>query len=410
MQADINTAARFLAALSGDLEHTFQTYDDNKDRKSKSLNRIVYGSLQRRAHLLESLNLKGAAVSVMVNRGDQAGRKTANVMAGRALFVDLDGPPIEHVMQGPIPPRIVVESSPGKWHAYWPVVDLPLPHFAQAQHLLADRFGGDHSAAALAKVLRVPGFWHNKAAPFQSRLVLAEHNPLTWSEMCEGFGLAMRYRMPSVIRVGERNSTLFRLAAAARRAGVPMAAQLEKARTLNASRCEEPLGDGEVAEVVRNAYSGEDNSLRWQPNALWAAPEFLALSNTQRVMLLAAYARANGYNGGCVALPHSEFSDLFPDEKTFYQNRSKLLESGLLKLDREATKAMPKKGRGPKPKMFQLAIGPFLAPHDPNTPSKPPLLQSAIPPKNHPPEVLHALAPVALDRASEDGGPQRSAA
>jgi len=183
MDIDTAMAARFLTALTGDRVHTFQTVGEGGS--GRSLNRITHGEFLRRADLLQSLNLKGAGVFVMVNRGDGYGRKADNVTGARALFVDLDGAPLEPVLAGPISPRIVVESSPGKWHAYWPVVDLPLERFTDAQKALALRFDGDPKVSDRPRVMRLPGFFHNKGAPFQTRLVECFDKPLTWREMVE---------------------------------------------------------------------------------------------------------------------------------------------------------------------------------------------------------------------------------
>src|SRR5690606_31030556 len=97
--------------------------------------------------------------------------KSSNVQKVRAHFVDLDGAPLDPVVQSDAPPHIVVVSSPMKWHAYWKVTDCPLQAFKQRQKALAKQFGGDASVCDLARVLRVPGFWHLKSTPFQSRLI-----------------------------------------------------------------------------------------------------------------------------------------------------------------------------------------------------------------------------------------------
>lgn len=172
MEIDTAEAARFLAALSGDTLHTFQTFGE-ASRGSRSLNRVLHGTLQRHAVALSSLNLKGAGAFVMVNRGDGMGRKADNVTACRALFVDLDGAPLAPVLAGPIRPRIVVESSPARWHCYWPVADLPPDRFSAAQKALALRFGGDPKVCDKPRVMRLPGFWHNKGEPFRTRIVEA---------------------------------------------------------------------------------------------------------------------------------------------------------------------------------------------------------------------------------------------
>ncbi len=88
----------------------------------------------------------------------------------RALFVDLDGAPLLPVLEHTSPPDIIVESSPGKWHAYWRVQDCPLDQFKSAQHRLAAQFQGDTSVCDLPRVMRLPGFFHHKADPYMTRL------------------------------------------------------------------------------------------------------------------------------------------------------------------------------------------------------------------------------------------------
>ncbi|MFP7721412.1 DNA-primase RepB domain-containing protein [Lysobacter sp. A3-1-A15] len=383
---DTAQAARFLTALSSDNLHTFQTFEDSK-RGVRGLSRILHGSLEQRVRTLEALNLEGAGVFVMVNRGDGYGRKASNVTGIRALFVDLDGASIEPVLAAPIRPRIVVESSPGKWHAYWPVVDIPTDHFSAAQKVLAARFGADPKVHDKPRVMRLPGFLHRKAAPFTTRLVECEGGPLTWGELAEAFGLQTRFRLPHVIREGGRNAELFKLAARAKRTGVPQSAQLAKALTVNAERCKPPLHDAEVRAVVVSAYRSELSGALSIPLELFDAPAFKALDDTARLVVVLAYRRADGFNAGCVTLPHSELVEWFPRKKTFLAARARAAASGLLTVAKPATKAMPRKGRGPKPTFYQLAIGPFSATYS----------TAQIGPFSATPEALQAVAPVAPD-------------
>ena len=72
------------------------------------------------------------------------------------------------------PPDWVVRSSPGRWHAYWRVIDCPLDQFSLIQSALAVKFGGDPSVKDLPRVMRLPGFVHLKHEPFVSQLYLPE--------------------------------------------------------------------------------------------------------------------------------------------------------------------------------------------------------------------------------------------
>lgn len=165
-------AGRFLAALDPDATgFCFQTFDDDASRKDKGLTRVLHGSLAQRSAELELLNARGAGVFVTVNATDGDGRKSGNITRVRAVFVDLDGAPLDPVLANGKPPHIVVESSPGKWHAYWRVAALPLGDFEPVQRALAAQFSGDPKVCDLPRVMRLPGFMHRKSEPFVSRII-----------------------------------------------------------------------------------------------------------------------------------------------------------------------------------------------------------------------------------------------
>jgi len=171
-QIDLAEAQRFLDLLGPGEQFTFQTFEDKASPTGKrsQLSRILHGTLDQRQDELCHLHEQGAGVFVMVNRGDGKGRKTENVISVRANYVDLDGAPLEPILESPAYPSIIVNSSPGRWHAYWLVSDEPLDDFPPAQLALIQRFNGDPKIHDLPHVMRVPGFWHRKAAPFLTRM------------------------------------------------------------------------------------------------------------------------------------------------------------------------------------------------------------------------------------------------
>jgi len=98
----------FIHNLAGkDAQFTFQTFDDVKvwseekqkmiPRKDKNLVRVLHGTLNEHKHALAALNAKGAGVYITVNQTDLKGRTEANIVKVRALFVDLDGSPIQPI-------------------------------------------------------------------------------------------------------------------------------------------------------------------------------------------------------------------------------------------------------------------------------------------------------------------------
>lgn len=175
----------FLELFDG--RHTFQTFDDKKERAD--LARIHHDPTD-----LERLNQLGAGVYLMVNEGDGKGRSNDNVTRVRALFADFDGQPLPDTW--PLSPSALVESSPGRYHAYWLVADFPLERdtFNHYQEHVAHAVGSSPSdAKGLARVMRVPGFLHHKHEPFRTRLLEAHPDRIyTTSEITEAFGIPDR--------------------------------------------------------------------------------------------------------------------------------------------------------------------------------------------------------------------------
>lgn len=175
LKPDLLMAQHFLDLIHAGGSFTFQTLDDNKQRRKESRHdpfaRIFHGTLSQHEGDLTSLQQQGAGVFFMVNEGNGRGRTASDVVRVRAHFLDLDGAPIDPVKQTELPPHIVVESSPDKWHAYWLVEACPLTEFKERQKRLAQKFDGDPCVHDLPRVMRLPGFWHLKAEPFQTRIV-----------------------------------------------------------------------------------------------------------------------------------------------------------------------------------------------------------------------------------------------
>ena len=183
---DFDIAQRFLNTLDPNGRFTFQTFDDDQDRKDKRLAKQLNGNLREHFDQLRSLQEKGAGIFVTINQTDLKGRKAKNVVAVRAIFVDLDGAPIEPVLEHICEPHIIVESSEGRWHAYWRSI-INKDDFTPAQRALIKAFDGDKSVIDLSRVMRLPGFFHQKvkdgikSAPFMTRLEQIEEDGSKYS-------------------------------------------------------------------------------------------------------------------------------------------------------------------------------------------------------------------------------------
>jgi Family of unknown function (DUF5906)/RepB DNA-primase from phage plasmid len=204
---DRDEVGRFLTALDPRTkEFTFQTFDDNKERKAKRKKdpfaKVFNGTLAQHWDALVKLNKKGAGIFVTINITDLQGRTNENMTGIRSVFTDLDGAPLNPVLaEGTLKPHIITETSPGRWHAYWRVdrnpldglhhladIERAIKQFEGAQKAIAARYGGDPSVWDLPRVLRLPGFIHRKGAPFLSRIVaINDIEPYKWSTLLETF-------------------------------------------------------------------------------------------------------------------------------------------------------------------------------------------------------------------------------
>jgi hypothetical protein len=375
-------AEPFLGALGG--RFTFQTFDDHKaPRKLRDpLAKWMHGTLAEHADMLADLNARGAGVFVMVNEGDGKGRKATNVQRVRAYFADFDGTQPPDVATVPLRPHAIIESSPGRWHWYWFIDGAPLAMFGAVQSAIAERFGSDPSMKDLPRVLRLPGFLHQKHEPFLTRIVELRDAPrYTHTDFVQVFGIdlsapvqlsrgnrpavardvtvtalptAQRHRrtLPATIPEGERNATLLSLAGGLVRKGHNLLAVTRRLQRINAERCEPPLCASEVDTIAMRAIGYGSQGFAMLPHKLLDAPEWMALPPPVHDIVLTAFRRYDGANNGNIALTWDDFEGRpgFMRKQTFYGHRRKAIASGILQ---------PHEGhntqRGKRPDLFAIA-------------------------------------------------------
>lgn len=348
-------AAWLLDLIAGEGLVTFQTFDDAKRGRS-GLTRVLQGSIANHAETLAALNGRGAGVYFMVNGGDGKGRKSANVRTVRALFLDLDGAPLEPVLDGPLPPHAIVESSAGRFHAYWLATGVPLAEFPALQGAVASRFNGDPKVKDLPRVMRLPGFLHLKGEPFRTRVIELHRKPRYSADKLRGVFLpqpqapAPRQRLPERIGAGERNQTLFGLARGFVNKGYALGDTNRRIQRINADRCDPPLCATEVDAIVASACAHGSNGYVAIPHAVVDSPEWKGLTAIARCIVLAAYRRFNGSNNGNISLPYTDFADELGN-KAFYRHRNKAIRAGFL--TRTSQNTYTRHGRDAD--LFQLA-------------------------------------------------------
>lgn len=183
---DVQEAKRFLSALSSHDDGTifsFQTLYDTKaehdaetrEAEEKRLTRVIHGRFDDVVQELIEMNRKGAGVFVCVNRTNGMGLRGKDIDRIRSFFIDDDTDHIEATHLD-LAPSIVVRSKRGK-HFYWLMSNgTAKDTFGPAQKALADKFETDKTISNLNRVMRIPGFLHNKGEPYPVRLEHADPN------------------------------------------------------------------------------------------------------------------------------------------------------------------------------------------------------------------------------------------
>lgn len=168
---NLDLANYFIASLTGNQNTIcdFRVLSDTR-KDEKGIN--IRGTISEKAAELEQYNNKGYGIFVTVNSFKADCRKTLeNIEYIRAHVIDLDDPltaqdSYKRATESELPPHLAVQSSLGKYHMYWFVEPYAGNEFYKAQQTkLVQMFGGDPHVVDATRVLRVPGFNHNKTTP-----------------------------------------------------------------------------------------------------------------------------------------------------------------------------------------------------------------------------------------------------
>ena len=214
---------------------------------------------------LTKLNKDGYGIFYMPNTTDGRGGADENIVEIKALFLDLDSAPLGPVLQAGLTPTAVIETSPGRFHVYFFLKDhLPVQDFKKYQQALARRFNGDESICNPSRLMRAPGFLHNKGKPLLS--TIKQLNPdarYTADEIDKGLKLDLSFKKkkqsPTADKVekifeGKRNASIFKKAISLFNTGLPESSVEAAMKDYNIKACEPPLDDGEIVSIVESAY------------------------------------------------------------------------------------------------------------------------------------------------------------
>jgi Virulence-associated protein E-like domain/RepB DNA-primase N-terminal domain len=201
MLADLKSnhpAQQFLTILDPEARiFTFQTFDDNERRKlSRQTHnkdpyaKIINAEWEECAGTFHRLNQAKAGIYITVNQTDLQGRRKGNITRVRAVFCEYDrndgaiDVSVDAIASRfPLTPTMIVESSPGKYHFYWCVSDeWPVStinidgngndlDFSNVMACMVEKYGSDKACTDQSRVLRVPGYYHNKRKPHLVKLI-----------------------------------------------------------------------------------------------------------------------------------------------------------------------------------------------------------------------------------------------
>lgn len=248
----------YLEHFSG--QNTFQVFDDAK-RKRRELSKIYHTYNQLN---LDAKNDKGAGIFLTINETDGKGRSKENIIKVRAVFADLDGAPLDPVLK--YHPSIVVESSPGRFHAYWLTNDVPLDNFTMIQKAIVDKFGSDPKVSDLPHVMRVPGYYHCKEEPVLCRILYTSENKYSFDELKKMFPEIPKKRRQfnnqnksfqiHGANDGERNDSLCKIIGAMKKRKYPEERIKKQAHEFG-TECVPPLRKTQVETTLRSAEKWE---------------------------------------------------------------------------------------------------------------------------------------------------------
>jgi hypothetical protein len=270
---DFAAAAEFLAQLDPNTQDfCFRTFDDIKKWANPNLKGKFNGTLDEHFSVLGVKSSLGAGVFVVINEGGQNAEEITRV---RYTFVDTDGAPPEPIVKA-LPPHMVIQSSPGKYHVYWRSAGVPLEQFSSIQKAAIAKFGTDKAVHDLPRVMRLPGFDHQKEAP--TRVAILDATPslpdYTVADFLVAFGVpAKAASVPKPLVIPPGGSLSLNAILAGRASSTSETFNLQEVEAM--LRHIEPFQDrmkwlrvgGAIADEFGEA--GRDLFHRWSRGDLW---------------------------------------------------------------------------------------------------------------------------------------------
>ena len=189
------TAPAFFEMLTGSKFNEATLVAIHKDTKKVLSHRTRRGIGSSGAWVREHQKA-GFNIYITANRTAGMKRRKTDILDGRAVWIDDDVIRPEPRKNWPVPPHMVVETSPGKFH-YWWLTSYHRDAFDRAEALMkrmvSEHPGADPSVCDVSRVLRMPGTVNLKpgAGGHIARLVhTAEHGRYALDQLDEAWPVA----------------------------------------------------------------------------------------------------------------------------------------------------------------------------------------------------------------------------
>lgn len=153
----------------GDVKH-YYTIPENLNQ----INKIDYGIY--------------FAVNNLDRSKDPSKQRTIKMFVNaRAIWIDDDVIRPACREDFPVPPNLIVNTSPGKYHYYWLTTTSNLEEWQGVMETMVQQHGCDKSSKDAARILRIPGFYHNKKEPYLITHQVLSETPYSWEEILKHF-------------------------------------------------------------------------------------------------------------------------------------------------------------------------------------------------------------------------------
>lgn len=150
---------RHIRLLSAKAPIVIQSYPPKSDKTAGSPKFEICKTVDEAIVFAASESKRGMNVGIVANPTDGKGRKSANVKKINWLFADFDSgnTQLEKLLALPVKPNMVIQTSDGRYHAYFRVGGCTVNQFKPAQIALAKRLETDESVCDASRCLRIAG-------------------------------------------------------------------------------------------------------------------------------------------------------------------------------------------------------------------------------------------------------------